>query len=92
MMNKKELCDYIQKYGNTQYKKGYDAGRSDERKLIKAKVLQEIQKAYEQGVKDGKQKAIETMKDQAKHSYVVTRDGRVFTTAGEWYREEFIDD
>lgn len=91
-MNKKELCDDIQRYGNSQYKKGYDAGRSDEKKIIKAKVLQEVQKAYEQGVEDGKQKAIETMKDRAELPYDALGDYNGYTTADEWYRKEFKDD
>jgi len=62
----REVSGAIHKYGNQEYKKGYDAGRSDQKKLLKAEVLKQIQAAYDRGFKDGEQEAIKAMKERAK--------------------------
>lgn len=67
-MNKKELCENILRYGSQQYKKGYDAGREDAKKILKADVLKKMQEAYDKGVADGKNEAFEIIKDRIKWS------------------------
>lgn len=55
-----------------------------------ARLLKYLDAAYKNGFEDGRNKATEVMKKRAATPYDAMGDYSGFTTADDWYREEFI--
>lgn len=89
-MNNTDIYKVLKEYGDEKYVAGYEAGKADAKKTdpVKAQILKHLQAVYEQGFKDGKEKAIEAMKTRANLPYDAMGDYSGFT-ADEWYRENF---